>query len=110
MTTAAFERVQIARHPDRPYSIDLFESIFTDFIEVHGDRRFGDDPAMVTGFARLDGREVAVIGQQKGRDINERRHRNFAMSKPEGYRKAIRIMRMAEKFGRAIITIIDKNT
>ena len=107
MTTAAFERVQIARHPDRPYSIDLFESIFTDFIEVHGDRRFGDDPAMVTGFARLDGREVAVIGQQKGRDINERRHRNFAMSKPEGYRKAIRVMRMAEKFGRAIITIID---
>ncbi len=107
MTTAAFERVQTARHPDRPYSIDLFETIFTDFVEIHGDRRFADDPAMVTGWARLDGREVAVIGQQKGRDINERRHRNFAMSKPEGYRKALRVMRLAEKFGRPIVTIID---
>ena len=107
MTTAAFERVQTARHPDRPYSIDLFETIFTDFVEIHGDRRFADDPAMVTGWARLDGREVAVIGQQKGRDINERRHRNFAMSKPEGYRKALRVIRLAEKFGRPIVTIID---
>lgn len=107
MTTAAFERVQTARHPDRPYSIDLFNTIFTDFVEIHGDRRFADDPAMVTGWARLDGREVAVIGQQKGRDINERRHRNFAMSKPEGYRKALRVMRLAEKFGRPIVTIID---
>jgi len=87
--------------------MDLFSTVFTDFIEVHGDRRFADDPAMVTGFARLDGREVCVIGQQKGRDINERRHRNFAMPKPEGYRKALRVMRMAEKFGRPIITIID---
>lgn len=107
MTTAAFERVQTARHPDRPYSIDLFNTIFTDFTEIHGDRRFADDPAMVTGWARLEGREVAVIGQQKGRDINERRHRNFAMSKPEGYRKALRVMKLAEKFGRPIITIID---
>ncbi|MBL8181231.1 MAG: acetyl-CoA carboxylase carboxyltransferase subunit alpha [Blastocatellia bacterium] len=107
MTTAAFERVQTARHPDRPYSIDLFNTIFSDFTEIHGDRRFADDPAMVTGWARLDGREVAVIGQQKGRDINERRHRNFAMSKPEGYRKALRVMKLAEKFGRPIITIID---
>lgn len=107
MTTAAFERVQTARHPDRPYSIDLFNTIFTDFVEIHGDRRFADDPAMVTGWARLDGREVAVIGQQKGRDINERRHRNFAMSKPEGYRKALRVMHLAEKFGRPIVTIID---
>ena len=87
--------------------MDLFMTIFTDFVEIHGDRRYADDPAMVTGFAKLDGREVAVIGQQKGRDINERRHRNFAMSKPEGYRKAMRVMRMAEKFGRPIITIID---
>ncbi len=87
--------------------MDLFADIFTDFVEIHGDRRYSDDPAMVTGFARLDGREVAVIGQQKGRDINERRHRNFAMSKPEGYRKAMRVMRMAEKFGRPIVTIID---
>lgn len=87
--------------------MDLFSTVFTDFIEVHGDRRYADDPAMVTGFARLDGREVCVIGQQKGRDINERRHRNFAMSKPEGYRKALRVMEMAEKFGRPIVTIID---
>ena len=97
----------MARHPDRPYAMDLFNTIFTDFIEIHGDRRFADDPAMITGFAKLDGNEVCVIGQQKGRDINERRHRNFAMSKPEGYRKALRVMQMAEKFGRPIITIID---
>lgn len=107
MSTPAFERVQMARHPDRPYSMDVFSTVFTDFVEVHGDRRFADDPAMVTGFARLDGTEVALVGQQKGRDINERRHRNFAMSKPEGYRKALRVMQMAEKFGRPIITFID---
>ncbi|MGB2750916.1 MAG: acetyl-CoA carboxylase carboxyltransferase subunit alpha [Pyrinomonadaceae bacterium] len=107
MATTAFERVQTARHPDRPYAMDLFQTLFTDFVEIHGDRRFADDPAMITGFARLDGTEVCVIGQQKGRDINERRHRNFAMSKPEGYRKALRMMNMAEKFGRPIITIID---
>src|SRR6188768_757248 len=107
MATTAFERVQMARHPDRPYALDLINTIFTDFVEVHGDRRYSDDPAMVTGFARLDGVEVCVIGQQKGRDINERRHRNFAMSKPEGYRKALRVMQLAEKFGRPVITIID---
>lgn len=107
MVATAFERVQMARHPDRPYSMDLFSTIFTDFVEVHGDRRYADDPAMIAGFARLDGIEVCVIGQQKGRDINERRHRNFAMSKPEGYRKALRLMYLAEKFGRPIITIID---
>jgi acetyl-CoA carboxylase carboxyl transferase subunit alpha len=107
MATTAFERVQIARHPDRPYAMDLLDAIFTDFVEVHGDRRYADDPAMVGGFARLEDLEVCVIGQQKGRDINERRHRNFAMSKPEGYRKALRIMQLAEKFGRPIITIID---
>lgn len=87
--------------------MDLLAELFSDFVEIHGDRRFSDDPAMVTGFARLDDLEVCVIGQQKGRDINERRHRNFAMSKPEGYRKALRVMQMAEKFGRPIITIID---
>lgn len=76
-------------------------------MEVHGDRRFADDPAIVAGFAKLGDREVCVVGQQKGRDINERRHRNFAMPKPEGYRKALRVMRMAEKFGRPIITIVD---
>jgi len=107
MSATAFERVQMARHPDRPYSMDLFSTIFTDFVEIHGDRRYADDPAMITGFARLDGMEVCVIGQQKGRDINERRHRNFAMSKPEGYRKALRVMQMAEKFGRPVITMID---
>ncbi len=107
MTTAAFERVQTARHPDRPYSMDLFDEIFDDFVEIHGDRRYSDDPAMVTGFARIADVEVAVIGQQKGRDINERRHRNFAMSKPEGYRKALRVMHLAEKFGRPVVTIID---
>lgn len=107
MSKTAFERVQMARHPERPYAMDLFNTIFTDFVEVHGDRRFSDDPAMITGFARIDGLEVCVIGQQKGRDINERRHRNFAMSKPEGYRKALRLMNMAEKFGRPVITIID---
>lgn len=101
------ERVQRARHPDRPYSMDIFTSIFSDFTEIHGDRRYADDPAIVSGFARLDGHEVAVIGQQKGRDINQRRHRNFAMTKPEGYRKALRVMKLAEKFGRPIITVID---
>src|SRR6478672_7366374 len=107
MSKPAFERVQMARHPERPYAMDLLQTVFTDLFEVHGDRRFADDPAMITGFARLDGKEVCVIGQQKGRDINERRHRNFAMSKPEGYRKAIRVMEMAERFGRPIVTIID---
>ena len=107
MATTAFERVQMARHPDRPYALDVIASLFTDFVEIHGDRRYADDPAMITGFARIDGREVAVIGQQKGRDINERRHRNFAMSKPEGYRKALRMMKLAEKFGRPVVTIID---
>lgn len=103
----AFDRVQTARHPDRPYSMDLFSTIFTDFAEIHGDRRYSDDAAVVCGFAKLDNIEVAVIGQQKGRDLDSRRHRNFAMSKPEGYRKALRLMRMAEKFGRPIISIVD---
>lgn len=104
---AAFERVLMARNPERPYSLDLFSTIFTDFVEIHGDRRYADDAAIVCGFARLDDIEVVVIGQQKGRDTNQRRHRNFAMPKPEGYRKALRIMKMAEKFGRPIITFID---
>jgi acetyl-CoA carboxylase carboxyl transferase subunit alpha len=107
MEKTAFDRVLIARDPDRPYSIDLLSSIFTDFVEIHGDRRYADDAAIVCGFAKLDGMQVAVIGQQKGRDINERRHRNFAMSKPEGYRKALRLMKTAEKFRRPVITLID---
>jgi len=103
----AFDRVLTARHPDRPYSMDLFTAIFTDFIEIHGDRRYADDAAMVCGFAKLDGTEFVVIGQQKGRDTNQRKFRNFAMPKPEGYRKALRVMHLAEKFGRPIISFID---
>lgn len=103
----AIERVQTARHPDRPYTMDLLASIFTDFVEIHGDRRYADDPALVCGFAKLDGTEVCVIGQQKGRDTNDRRYRNFAMPKPEGYRKALRVMKLAEKFGRPIISFVD---
>lgn len=107
MKATAFERVQTARHPERPYALDLLSTVFKDFVEVHGDRRFADDPAMLSGFARLGETEVCVVGQQKGRDLNERRFRNFAMPKPEGYRKALRVMRLAEKFGRPIVTIID---
>jgi acetyl-CoA carboxylase carboxyl transferase subunit alpha len=107
MNKTAFERVQTARHPDRPYSLDIFERIFSDFIEIHGDRRYADDPAMVCGFAKLDDREVCVIGQQKGRDMKQRQYRNFAMSKPEGYRKALRVMQLAEKFNRPVITFVD---
>lgn len=103
----AIDRVQTARHPDRPYSTDLFSEIFEDFVELHGDRRYADDPALVTGFAKLDGSQVLVVGQQKGRDTNQRRYRNFGMPKPEGYRKALRLMKLAEKFGRPIISFID---
>jgi acetyl-CoA carboxylase carboxyl transferase subunit alpha len=104
---AAFDRVITARNPDRPYSNDLLRTVFSDFTEIHGDRRYSDDPAIVCGFARLDDSEVLVVGQQKGRDINQRRFRNFGMPKPEGYRKALRAMRLAEKFGRPIVTFID---
>lgn len=97
----------MARHPERPYTSDLLETIFTDFIEIHGDRRFADDAALICGFAMLDEREIAVVGHQKGRDTNQRRFRNFGMPKPEGYRKALRTMKLAEKFGRPIITFID---
>lgn len=103
----AFERVQNARHPKRPYTLDIIENIFDGFKELHGDRRFYDDSAMVVGFAKLAGFEVAVIGQQKGRDTNQRRERNFGMVKPEGYRKALRLMKLAEKFARPIITFVD---
>lgn len=103
----AFERVKLARHPERPYSLDLFTTVFEKFAEIHGDRRFADDAAMVCGFARLGEFEVAVLGQQKGRDTNQRRVRNFGMAKPEGYRKALRVMKLAEKFNRPIISFID---
>ncbi len=103
----AFVRVQNARHPERPYTKDLIRAIFNEFIEMHGDRRFSDDPAMICGFARIDDFEIAIIGHQKGRDLKQRRFRNFGMPKPEGYRKALRIMKLAEKFSRPVITFID---
>jgi acetyl-CoA carboxylase carboxyl transferase subunit alpha len=103
----AIEKVRLARHPNRPYTLDLVNLLFEDFVELHGDRRFADDPALVAGFAKLDIHEVAVIGQQKGRDTKQRHRRNFGMPKPEGYRKALRVMQLAEKFNRSIITFID---
>lgn len=103
----AFERVKTARDAERPYTIDLISAIFKDFTELHGDRRYADDPALIGGLARLDEAEVVVIGQQKGRDLNQRRYRNFGMPKPEGYRKALRIMQLAEKFRRPIISFVD---
>ncbi len=104
---SAIERVQTARDARRPYTSDLLSSIFTDFVELHGDRRYSDDPAIICGFAKIADIEVAVIGQQKGRDTNQRRFRNFGMPKPEGYRKALRVMKLAEKFDRPLITFID---
>lgn len=103
----AFERVQLARHPDRPYALDFIERLFEDFVELHGDRRYADDPAIVCGLARFHGLPVIVIGHQKGRDTKQRSYRNFGMPKPEGYRKALRVMQLAEKFGRPIFTLID---
>jgi len=103
----AFEHVQLARHPDRPYTLDLIERLFEDFVELHGDKRFGEDPAIVCGFARFHGLPVVVIGHQKGRDTKQRSYRNFGMPKPEGYRKALRVMKLGEKFGRPIFTFID---
>jgi acetyl-CoA carboxylase carboxyl transferase subunit alpha len=101
------ERVQVARHPRRPYTLDYLQLIFTDFIELHGDRMYRDDESIVGGWARLEGESVMVIGQQKGRDMKENLRRNFGMPHPEGYRKALRLMKLAEKFGRPIITLID---
>jgi len=103
----AFERVQLARHPDRPYTLDFIERIFEDFSEIHGDRRYADDPAIVCGFARFHGMPAAIVGHQKGRDTKQRQFRNFGMPKPEGYRKAIRVMKLAEKFERPIFCFID---
>jgi acetyl-CoA carboxylase carboxyl transferase subunit alpha len=104
---SALERVQLARHPKRPYTLDYIDRVFSDFIELHGDRNYRDDEAIVGGWARLDGRSVMVIGHQKGRDMKENLRRNFGMPHPEGYRKALRLMQQAEKFDRAIITLID---
>ncbi|OGI58755.1 MAG: acetyl-CoA carboxylase carboxyltransferase subunit alpha, partial [Candidatus Muproteobacteria bacterium RBG_19FT_COMBO_61_10] len=98
---------QVARHPQRPYTLDYIGAMFTDFQELHGDRAFADDPAIVAGIARLEGRPVMVIGQQKGRDTREKVKRNFAMPRPEGYRKALRLMKTAERFQLPVLTFID---
>jgi len=98
---------QVARHPSRPYTLDYLGRVFTGFRELHGDRAFGDDPAIVGGTARLDGRPVVIIGHQKGRDTKEKLRRNFGMPRPEGYRKALRLMKLAEKFHLPVITFID---
>ena len=103
----AWHKAEVARHPQRPYTLDYVERIFTDWSEIHGDRGFADDPAIVCGMARFHGEEVMVIGHQKGRDTKQKLYRNFGMPHPEGYRKALRLMRLAEKFGRPIFTLID---
>ena len=103
----AWRRVKLARHPLRPHSLDYIGRIFTDFQEIHGDRTFGDDPAIVAGLAQFEGRPVMVVAEQKGRDTKQKLYRNFGMPNPEGYRKALRIMQMAGKFGRPIITFLD---
>ena len=113
LTTSIFSNLtqwqiaQLARHPQRPYTLDYISAVFTDFQELHGDRMYADDHAIVGGVARLDGRPVMIIGQQKGRDTKERVRRNYGMPKPEGYRKSLRLMRMAERFQLPLITFID---
>ncbi len=102
-----WQRVQIARHPRRPYTLDYIEMIMTDFVEIHGDRHFYDDKAMICGLAKIDGESIAIIGHQKGRDTKENLERNFGCANPEGYRKAMRVMRMAAKFNLPIVTFID---
>lgn len=104
---SAWQISQVARHPQRPYTLDYIGMIMTDFEELHGDRSFGEDPALVGGLARFNGQTVMVMGQQKGRDTKERQFRNFGMPRPEGYRKALRLMKLAEKFAVPIVTLID---
>ena len=104
---SSWQTVQVARHPLRPYATDYISRIFTDFEELHGDRQFGDDKAIVGGIGKLEGRPVVIIGEEKGRGINEKVNRNFGMPKPEGYRKALRLMEMAERFRIPVITLID---
>ena len=103
----AWRRVKLARHPQRPHSLDYIGRLFTDFQEIHGDRNFGDDPAIVAGLAQFEGQPVMVVAEQKGRDTKQKLYRNFGMPKPEGYRKALRIMQIAGKFGRPIVTLLD---
>jgi acetyl-CoA carboxylase carboxyl transferase subunit alpha len=102
-----WQKVQLARHPNRPYTLDYINLMTTDFIELHGDRLFRDDKALVGGFARLDGQTVMILGQQKGRDTKSNLYRNFGMMQPEGYRKALRLMKLAAKFNKPIITLLD---
>jgi len=104
---SSWQYSQVARHPQRPYTLDYIERIFSDFEELHGDRNFADDPALVCGIGRLEGIPVAIIGHQKGRDTNDRIYRNYGMPKPEGYRKALRIMKLAERFKLPVLTFID---
>ena len=103
----AWQRAQIARHPQRPYALDFIGLLFTDFVELHGDRGYGDDKAIIAGLGKYHGRPVAIIGHQKGRDTKQRLVRNFGQPKPEGYRKALRVMHLAAKFGRPILTLVD---
>jgi acetyl-CoA carboxylase carboxyl transferase subunit alpha len=103
----AWRRVQLARHPKRPHSLDYIGRLFTDFQEIHGDRSFGDDAAIVAGLAQFEGQPIMVVAEQKGRDTKQKLYRNFGMPKPEGYRKALRVMQMAGKFGRPIVTFLD---
>jgi len=103
----AWDRVQISRHQDRPYTLDCFDRLFDSFREIHGDRKFADDRAIVGGMASFKGAPVMVLGHQKGRNTKERLERNYGMPKPEGYRKALRLMKLAEKFGRPVLTFID---
>ena len=105
--TTSWDCVQLARHPKRPHSLDYIDRLFDRFHEIHGDRAFGDDPAVVCGFCFFRGQPVVAIGQQKGRRTEEKLHRNFGMPRPEGYRKALRAMKLAEKFGRPIVTLLD---
>jgi acetyl-CoA carboxylase carboxyl transferase subunit alpha len=103
----AWQKTELARHPQRPQTLDYIERLFTDFSEIHGDRTFGDDAAVICGMARFHGQEILVVGTQKGRDMKQRVHRNFGTPHPEGYRKALRVMQVAEKFRRPIFTLVD---
>jgi acetyl-CoA carboxylase carboxyl transferase subunit alpha len=106
-SSTAWQKTELARHPQRPQTLDYIERVFTDWSEIHGDRGFGDDPALVCGMARFHGDEVLIVGTQKGRDMKQRVHRNFGTPHPEGYRKAVRIMKVAEKFKKPIFTLVD---
>lgn len=104
---SSWDKVFVARHPERPYTLDYIENMTTDFLELHGDRLFKDDPAIVGGFCKIDGKKVLIVGHQKGRTTDEKIYRNFGMANPEGYRKALRLFKMAERFSIPILTFID---